>query len=294
MRYRSSLLFGAAFLFPTVAMAQAAGPATAPPATPQSSTPPGDTTIPASATEPSDTTDEYGDDEGAIVVTGSRTLPGSAVGDIPPENTLDSRDVRATGATNISEWLDAIAPEIGSARGRGAGAPVLLLNGQRISGFRELRDIPTEAIQRVEILPEEVALKYGYRADQKVVNIVLRQRFRSTTAQAAAGLATDGGYSTGNADLTRFLVQRNGRTTYNLHAEGNSLLTEDERNIALDPQLADPARSAGTTQQQLASRSLVGRKRDIRGSATFNRNIFGNVSATLNTELEHVDGRSLI
>ena len=48
-----------------------------------------------------------------------------------------------------------------------------------------MRDIPTEAIQRVEILPEEVALKYGYRADQKVVNIVLRQRFRSTVAQLA-------------------------------------------------------------------------------------------------------------
>jgi len=102
--------------------------------------------------------------------------------------------------------LDALAPQIGSAQGRGGERPVLLLNGQRISGFRELRDIPTEAIQRVEILPEEVALKYGYRADQKVVNIVLRQRFRSTTAQVGAGLATDGGYANGSADLTRFLV----------------------------------------------------------------------------------------
>ena len=70
----------------------------------------------------------------------------SVVGDIPPENTLDSRDVRATGATNINELLDALAPQIGSAQGRGGERPVLLLNGQRISGFRELRDIPTEAI----------------------------------------------------------------------------------------------------------------------------------------------------
>ena len=117
--------------------------------------------------------DEEDEGEGAIVITGARA-PGSVVGDIPPENTLDSRDVRATGATNISELLDAIAPQIGSTQGRGGERPVLLLNGQRISGFRELRDIPTEAISRVEILPEEVALKYGYRADQKVVNIVLR------------------------------------------------------------------------------------------------------------------------
>ena len=98
---------------------------------------------------------------------------------------LDTRDVRATGATNINELLEALAPQIGSARGRGGERPVLLLNGQRISSFRELRDIPTEAIQRVEILPEEVALKYGYRADQRVVNIVLRQRFRSTVGRAS-------------------------------------------------------------------------------------------------------------
>jgi hypothetical protein len=242
------------------------------------------TPTPAPSTEP---LDDSADDE-EIVVTGARAR-GSAVGDIPPEDTLDARDVRATGATSISELLDALAPQIGSVRGRGGGAPVLLLNGQRISGFRELRDIPTEAIQRVEILPEEVALKYGYRADQKVVNIVLRQRFRSTTLQVAGGGATDGGYASGNADLTRFLVQRSGRTTINLHASGNSMLTEAERDIRLDP-----TQTSGTPDQQLATRSLVGRNRDIRGSATFNRTVFGNVSGTLNTELEHSEGRSLI
>src|SRR3954451_18910280 len=193
-----------------------------------------------------DVTDPYADDEAPIVITGAKAR-GSVVGDIPPEDTLDARDVRATGATNINELLDALAPQIGSTQGRGGGAPGLLLNGQRSSGCRELRDIPTEAIQRVEILPEEVALKYGYRADQKVVNIVLRQRFRSTTAQVGAGLATEGGYGSGNADVTRFLVQRNGRTTLNLHAEGNSMLTEAERNILLNP-----APSVGTIDQNLA------------------------------------------
>jgi len=69
----------------------------------------------------------------------------------------------------------------------------VLLNGRRISGPGEMRDIPTEAIQRVEILPEEVALKYGYTADQKVVNIVLRQRFRASTIDASIGGSTDGG-----------------------------------------------------------------------------------------------------
>jgi iron complex outermembrane recepter protein len=273
---RSSLLAGAALLFPmspALALQQAQSAPTAP-----------TTAEPAPTAQPSD---ELGDEE-EIVITGAKPR-GSVVGDIPPENTLDARDVRATGATNITELLNAIAPQVGSTQGRGGEAPVLLLNGLRISGFRELRDIPTEAIQRVEILPEEVALKYGYRADQKVVNIVLRARFRSTVAQAGAGAATEGGYVSGNADLTRLSIQRNGRTTFNLHAEGNSLLTEAERNILLTQ-----TPPSGTTDQALAARSLIGRRRDVRGSATVNRQIFGDVSATLNTELEHVEGHSLI
>ena len=62
------------------------------------------------------------------------------LGDILPFETLDLRDVRATGTTSIGELLAALAPQIGSAQGGGGDGPVLLLNGQRITGFRELRD----------------------------------------------------------------------------------------------------------------------------------------------------------
>ena len=232
---------------------------------------------------------EYQDEQDAqtIVVTGRR-LPGSVIGDIPPENVLSSGDVRATGATNINDLLDAIAPEIGSAQGRGGERPVMLLNGQRISSFRELRDIPTEAISRVEILPEEVALKYGYAATQKVVNIVLRSRFRSTAAELEGNTATEGGYVGGEADITRLMIGNNGRTSINLHAEGNGMLTESERDILIDqvPPGADPA-------DELAARSLIGTKRDVRGAVTINRQL-GTVGATGNIELEHNEGRSLI
>ena len=276
MTTRSFLLLGAALTLPSAAFAQEASAPVGPPAA---------APVPVPAEPP--VLDEYGDEEG-IVVTGVRAR-GSVVGDIPPEDTLDARDVRATGATNINELLDAIAPQIGSAQGRGGERPVLLLNGQRISSFRELRDLPTEAISRVEILPEEVALKYGYRADQKVVNIVLRERFRSTAAQVGATAATDGGYEAASGDVTRLMIGTAGRTTFNLHAEGNSALTENERDILLD---GPPP--GGTVADALSARSLVPSRRDVRGSATLNRTILGDVSATLNTELEHSEGRSLI
>src|SRR5689334_15257369 len=114
MTSRYSLLAGAALAFPLSSPAIAQSSATTPSdATAQSAAP-----VPTVAPS-GDVTDPYADDEEAIVITGAKPR-GSVVGDIPPENTLDSRDVRATGATNISELLDALAPQIGSAQGRGA------------------------------------------------------------------------------------------------------------------------------------------------------------------------------
>ena len=237
---------------------------------------------PTTATQADD--EFYADDvEESVVVVGQRD-PRGVIGDIPPENTLDARDVRATGATSIEDLLEALEPQIGSARGREAGGrPVLLLNGRRISGFRELRDLPPEAIEKMEILPEEVALKYGYKADQRVVNVILRNRFRSTVGRAEGAYATDGGYAGGLAEVTRLTINRGRRTTLNLRAETNGRLDEDEREIALqDPFVID----------QRPYRSLIGQRRLLRGSATVNRTIFGDVSATANGELEYSDGRS--
>ena len=295
MNTKTLLFCGTALLLTVPAYAQ-----TAPTATdPQPVADPSTTVAqqPTASDQPSTTEqaapaplDATGDEEDAdvqtIVVTGSK-LPGSVVGDIPPENTLTQGDVRATGATNINDLLDALAPQIGSSRGRGGERPVMLLNGQRISSFRELRDIPTEAISRVEILPEEVALKYGYAADQRVVNIVLRQRFRSTAAELQGTTATEGGYVGGQADVTRLMIAKNGRTSVNLHAEGNNALTEDERHILLD-QKPDP-----DTPDPRTARTLIGTKEDLRGAVTFNRQL-GTVGATGNVEVEHNQGRSLI
>jgi len=243
----------------------------------------------ASAAQPSsagtdDLADEADDEE--IVVVGQKPR-GSVVGDIPPENTLTSRDIRATGATSISELLDAVASQTGSARGRSEGRPILLLNGQRISGFRELRDLPPEAIQRMEILPEEVALKYGYSADQRVVNIVLRRRFNSTSAELRGKTATDGGYLNGQGDVTRLVIRDGQRTSINAHAEGNTPLYENERDIALQPVAPDT-----DAIDPRSFRTLVGARQDIRLSGTINRTILGDVSATVNGEVEREASKS--
>jgi hypothetical protein len=100
-----------------------------------------------------------------IIVTAER-IRGSVDTDVPPVEELNEADIASLGASSLTDIVAAVAPQANSGRGRGGGMPIILLNGQRVSGFRELRDLPPEAIRQVQIFPEEVALKYGFRPDQ--------------------------------------------------------------------------------------------------------------------------------
>lgn len=173
-------------------------------------------------------------DEPDIVVQSGRKLPGSAIGDIPPEEQLSPADIRSYGVSSVADLLAELAPQTRSGRGSG-GAPVVLLNGKRVSGFQEIRDLPTEAIARVDILPEEVALKYGYRADQRVVNFVLRRRFRATTAELEDRFTTEGGGNTPQAEGNLLNISGDNRFTLHLEYESTDPLTENQRGIIQQP-----------------------------------------------------------
>lgn len=179
-----------------------------------------------------DVTADAADEEEAVevVVTGQRE-PGAVIGDIEPEIRLDPADIRAYGVGSVAELLEALGPQVGSARGRGEGRPIVLLDGRRIGGFGEIRDLPTEAILRVDILPEEVALSYGYRADQRVVNIVLRPRFRSYNAELEFGGPTAGGSSEFEVEAGVVRITRGERTNIDAEYERSSNLLESERDI---------------------------------------------------------------
>jgi hypothetical protein len=109
--------------------------------------------------------------------------------------------------------------------------PVVLLNGARVSGFSELRDLPPEAIVRVDVLPEEAALKYGYTADQRVLNFITRKTFRAVTTEASVKAPTAGGSVTLRAESGLFRIDGDQRTQLKAELLGASAITEDERDI---------------------------------------------------------------
>ena len=211
----------------------------------------------------------------------------------PPVMTLDENDVASYGVASLSELLTQISPQTGSGRGRGDGHPVVLVNGQRVSSFRELRSIPPEAIRKVDVLPEEVALRFGYPPDQRVVNFILKDNFSSVTFAGEYNVPTRGGMA--NSELEGELTRIAGASRLNIEAKmvDDTLLTEAERGViqaegniptvAGDP---DPAEY----------RSLTDDKRELTFNATWSSGLGkdgqdGNLS--LNAAYTRTDARSL-
>lgn len=109
---------------------------------------------------------------------------------------------------------------------------MVLLNGKRISGFSEIQDYPTEAIARIDILPPEVSLSYGYSANQKVVNIVLRRRFKAVLADLRGGMATDGERKTGSATGNILHIREDNRVNLDVKYTTADRLLESDRGVA--------------------------------------------------------------
>lgn len=208
-------------------------------------------------------------DEGDEIIVTGQPQRGAVIGNIKPEQQLSPADVRALGVTSIAEMISELSPQTN-------GQPVVLLNGKRISSFSEIQDIPSEAVARVDILPEQVALSYGYAPTQKVVNIVLRQRFRAETADLRAATTTDGGRESGTAEGGLLRIQGDNRFTLNLKYTTAAPLLESERSI--EPRANSP-------HNVTTYRTLSPATESISANATLARAL-GKVSMTVNGRVE--------
>ncbi|MEM9840980.1 MAG: TonB-dependent receptor [Pseudomonadota bacterium] len=185
-----------------------------------------------------DTPSDINDDEldletdDVVVVDGVRRR-GVTLTDIEPEVTLTESDIEAYGVSSLAELLQELAPETSSGRGRrgSSGGPVVLLNGRRISGFREIGRYPPEALARVEVLPEEAALAYGFSADQRVINFVLKPNVVVRAAEGEVETPDQGGTTTLEGSFQRLSVDGPRRFSIDFRYESESPLLESERDF---------------------------------------------------------------
>lgn len=217
-----------------------------------------------------------------IVVRAQRG-PNSVPGDAVPETTLDPVEITALGASNIAEVLAALGPRAGSGRGRGSGPPVILLNGRRIGSFRDVQGLASEAILRVEIFPEATALQYGYSADQRVINFILKDNFRAITTELTAGTAAEGEQSRGEVELGLLSIGAKGRLSINSEVSSQNSVTEADRGVR---------RAASPT--STAFRTLLPETNAAELGISYNRNFGKSMGATFDLRFDSNESQSLL
>jgi len=134
--------------------------------------------------------------------------------------TVNRNDIERSGKTTVAELLQTLAVDnqgsvpmsFGSGfasgasgislRGLGTASTLVLLNGRRMAPygladdgqkvFADLNVIPTDAVERIEILKDGASAIYGSDAIAGVVNIILRRNFQGTSARALLGTGEAG------------------------------------------------------------------------------------------------------
>lgn len=167
---------------------------------------------------------------GEIIVSGRR-LKGQLMVEQAPLLQLDEEAIAAEGVTSITDLIAQISAQTGSARGRGGGQPVILLNGIRIGSFREFANYPPEALARVEVFPEEVAQRFGFPPDRRVINLILKDNYSNRQVDLEFEAPSRGGFARNEQQFGLLKIADGGRINANIEIQDASLLTESERNI---------------------------------------------------------------
>ncbi len=153
-----------------------------------------------------------------VVVTGSniRRAEAEAASSVL---TVNRADIERSGKSTVSELLQTLAVDnqgsvptsFGngfaagasgiSLRGLGSASTLVLLNGRRMAPygladdgqkvFSDLNVIPTDAVDRIEILKDGASAIYGSDAIAGVVNIILRRDFKGTTVRGSLGISRE-------------------------------------------------------------------------------------------------------
>ena len=205
-----------------------------------------------------------------IVVTAVRPR-GSVLGNVPPTRTLSPLDIRAYGAQDIRGLISGLGGEVASVEAAAPKQPIVLLNGRRIANFEQIAHFPTEAIERLEVFPEELALQYGFAANRKVVNLVTFDPFTSKNVMVSFGVPIASGRSS---------VGANGRYLHLAGASRYSLilgLDKAARVLESERDLVQPADALG----QARFRTLLPDSRQWTVNGSFSRDISTDIPLTL-------------
>jgi outer membrane receptor protein involved in Fe transport len=201
-----------------------------------------------------------------IIVTGSRIARPQLEAQVPIA-VVDATAIRQDGSQNMQDILRKM-PQVGigtsrsnsnfndtgngaasvNLRNLGPSRTLVLVNGRRfVAGFPgtsavDINNIPTDFVERVEIVTGGASAIYGSDAIAGVVNFILQDKFEGVSARAEYGLTARG-------DNPRYLLSLTGGTSWGADDRGHvsvnltydkdeGLLSRDRKNSREDRSLA--------------------------------------------------------
>jgi hypothetical protein len=206
-----------------------------------------------------------------IVVSAPR---GEAVGGIAPLLEISPSELDAYGVDTLADLVDALRPLTRSSRSDQIA--VVLINGH-LAGQTEFDNLPREAIERVEVLPESVALQYGFSENQRVLNFILREHYRAVPVRLSDSGATEGGSQVAAADASVVRLEDEARVTLLASYKDSAWLRESDRAIELPDSYF---------------RTLQPERTDAKVAGTLSR-AFQGVSASVEASLDVASAKSL-
>ena len=239
---------------------------------------------PASEPAPAESPTEQVPATESQIVVSAASVRGTVDTLSPPVLELSEADIAAYGAGSISDLIQALAPATGGGSGRGGGFPVILVNGVRISSFRELQSYPPEAIEKAEVLAPESAQQFGYGPDERVINIILKRNYSSREVEAEYGQPWDGDYSSKQAEATYLQIAGASRLNFNVEWNDQSLLTEAERGV-----IQSNPRAFASDPDPALYRSLVSDNAGIEATGNFTTRLGGRTSLSVNASFQRDD-----
>jgi hypothetical protein len=197
-----------------------------------------------------------------ITVTAPRGL---TIGGNAPLLELSPSELESYGADTLSDLVDAL--KFLTRSSRSDGTPVVLINGH-LAGLVEFANLPSDAVERVEVLPETVALQYGFSENQRVLNIVLREHYRAVPTRLTESGATEGGDRTTQVDASLVRLEDEARVTVLGSYSNIAKLLEGDRGIDQPDSLyrtLQPDKSEGKVAGTVSG-SILGASSSLEGS----------------------------
>lgn len=172
--------------------------------------------------------DEHSSD---IIIIGNRL---SVMKDVAPIAELNADALAAIGASSMAELKQALQGQTQSADG---SAPIFLLDAQRVSGYQEIDSLPPEAIEKVEVLPEQAAVRFGFPPTRRVVNFITKRRFRQVDIEGSVSTTVPWGSATEKTRVGFTRLREGARITANVEYRRTDPLFYSDRSIAADPDI---------------------------------------------------------